>query len=127
MNPPSFVLFPVLYGGSIYIISTLFLYVLSNKYKEYKIGNNKVVKLEIKRDTVVASFIFIDAELRKYSRENKVAIKQKATPVKILSSDDVSFAKDSIDMVIKQIEDDILAKKELQKERRRKKKIEAES
>ncbi|MBQ7879159.1 MAG: hypothetical protein IJ317_00775 [Clostridia bacterium] len=89
------------------------------RYEEYKAGKTRLVRLLIKRGVVVCEFILPNADFKNYVNENKVSVKLAGTTMKILDETTVQAAKDSIDIVVKALEDEREYKKQLVLERRR--------
>ena len=89
------------------------------RYEEYKVGNSRIVRLLIKRETVIAEFILQNSDFKSYVSENKVAIRPAPTVLKITNSDMLKTACDSIEIVVKQIEAEKEAKRLEMLERRR--------
>ena len=73
----------------------------------------------IKRGEVVCEFIFIDKDFKNYANANNVKMKPSATTVKINEPAAVGVAKDGIDLVCQQIEEEKEYKKQLAREKRR--------
>ncbi len=94
----------------------------NNRYEEYKMASARLVRLLIKRGTVIAEFIFSNFDFKNYASENKVSVKQAPTAIKIVDEEAVKVAKDSIDICIKTYFDEKEMKKELAKEKRKAKK-----
>jgi hypothetical protein len=95
--------------------------ILNDRYEEYKQGNNRLVRLEIKRESIVCKFDLPNTDFKNYINENKVSVKQSATSIKIVDEAAVKVAKDSIDIAVKTIEAEKEYKKQLAKERRARK------
>lgn len=91
----------------------------NNNYTDYKIGANRLVRMMIKRGEIVCEFIFIDRDFKAYASENNVKMKPAATSVKINEPSAVGVAKDGIDRVCQQIEEEKEYKKQLAREKRR--------
>ena len=89
------------------------------RYEEYKIGKTRLVRLLIKRGTVICEFMLQNADFKNYISENKVSVKHSATVMKIEDAEAVQAAKDSVDIVIQAIAEEKEYKKELARERRR--------
>ena len=89
------------------------------RYEEYKIGKTRLVRLLIKRGTVICEFMLQNADFKNYISENKVSVKHAATVMKIEDAEAVQAAKDSVDIVIQAIAEEKEYKKELARERRR--------
>ena len=91
----------------------------NNNYIDYKIGSHRLVRMMIKRGEVVCEFIFIDRDFKTYANANNVKMKPSATAVKINEPAAVGVAKDGIDLVCQQIEEEKEYKKQLAREKRR--------
>ena len=91
----------------------------NNNYVDYKIGAHRLVRMMIKRGEVVCEFIFIDKDFKNYASSNNVKMKPSATAVKINEPAAVGVAKDGIDLVCQQIEEEKDYKKQLAREKRR--------
>ena len=91
----------------------------NNNYTDYKIGAHRLVRMMIKRGEVVCEFIFIDKDFKNYANANNVKMKPSATTVKINEPAAVGVAKDGIDLVCQQIEEEKEYKKQLAREKRR--------
>jgi hypothetical protein len=91
----------------------------NNNYIDYKIGAHRLVRMMIKRGEVVCEFIFIDRDFKNYANANNVKMKPSATAVKVNEPAAVGVAKDGIDLVCQQIEEEKEYKKQLAREKRR--------
>lgn len=91
----------------------------NSRYEEYKVGNSRIVRLLIKRDTVICEFILQNSDFKDYVAQNKVAIRPAPTVLKITSAEMLKTACDSIAIVVKQIEAEKEAKRLEMLERRR--------
>ena len=89
------------------------------RYEEYKVGKTRLVRLLIKRGTVVCEFLLTNANFKNYISENKVTVKQAPTVLKVVDAANVQAAKDSIDIVVRTIAEEKEYKKQLARERRR--------
>ena len=89
------------------------------RYEEYKVGNSRIVRLLIKRETVIAEFIIQNSDFKSYVSENKVAVRPAPTVLKITNADMLKTACDSVAIVVKQIEAEKEAKRLEMLERRR--------
>ncbi len=89
------------------------------RYEEYKIGKARLVRMLIKRGQVVCEFIMYNSDFKNYVNENKVAVKQAATVIKITDAAAVQAAKDSMDIVVNTINEEKEYKKQQAKERRK--------
>ena len=73
----------------------------------------------IKRGQIVCEFIMYNSDFKNYVNENKVAVKQAATVIKITDEAAVQAAKDSMDIVVNTINEEKEYKKQQAKERRK--------
>lgn len=89
------------------------------RYEEYKVGKNRLVRMLIKRGTIVCEFILPNSDFKNYVNENKLKIKSAPTVLKIIDQNSVQIAKDSIDISIKAIEEEKEYKRKISRERRR--------
>ena len=92
---------------------------------DYKIGVYRVVRLMIKRGEIVCEFRFIDRDILDYANASNIKMKQSATTIKVTEASAVGAAKDGIDLVCTQIEEDKEYKKELAREKRKEKRRQA--
>ncbi len=93
--------------------------VKNDRYEEYKVGKNRIVRMLIKRGVIVCEFILQNSDFRNFVNENKIAVKQSATSIKIVDESSVSVAKSSIDIAINAINEEKEYKKQLAREKRR--------
>lgn len=91
----------------------------NTRYEEYKTGKTRLVRLLVKRGVVVCEFILPNADFKNYVNENKVNVKVAGTTMKILDDTTLQAAKDSIDIVVKALEEEREYKRQLVLERRR--------
>lgn len=89
------------------------------RYEEFKIGKSRFVRMLIKRGQIVCEFIMYNSDFKNYVNENKVAVKQAATVIKITDEAAVQAAKDSMDIVVNTINEEKEYKKQQAKERRK--------
>lgn len=89
------------------------------RYEEYKIGLTRLVRLLIKRGTVMCEFILPNADFKNYVNENKVDVKLAASVMKITDEAAEQAAKDSIDIVVNAIAQEKEYKKQVAREKRR--------
>ena len=99
----------------------------NTKYEEYKIASYRLVRLLIKRGVVIAEFVFANSDFKNYTNENKVAVKDAATSIKVVDEDSLKVVFDSIDLAYKHSQEQIEYKKELAKEKRRAKREQQKS
>lgn len=93
--------------------------VKTSAYEDYKIGNNKIVRLKIKRDTVICEFTIANIQFKNYLKDNKVSVKQSTSVIKLLNDESLEAVKNSIDFAKKNIEEEKAYKKEQAKIRRK--------
>lgn len=94
-------------------------YVTTNGYDEYRLHGKRIVRLHIKRGTVICEFIIANPNFSRYVSTNKISVKQSATSLKIVSAKDVGAAKDSIDIAVRTIREEREEAKRRERERRR--------
>ena len=93
--------------------------VATGGYDEYRLYGKRVIRLLIKRGTVVAEFIIANPNFSRYVSTNKITVKQSATSLKILTAKDVGAAKDSINIAVRTIREEREETKQRGKERRK--------
>ncbi len=91
----------------------------NDRYEEYKVGKNRLVRMLIKRGVIICEFILQNSDFRNYVNENKISVKQSATSLKIIDSASVAVAKNSIDIAVNAINEEKEYKKQLAREKRR--------
>ena len=89
------------------------------RYEEYKVGKNRIVRLNIKRGVIQCEFILHNSDFKNYVNENKINVKQAATTMLVESAATVDAVKSSIDIVVAAIEEEKEYKKQLAKEKRK--------
>ena len=89
------------------------------RHEEYKVGNNRIVRLLIKRGIIHCEFILHNSDFKNYVNENKIAVRQSATTMLVESAATVDAVKNSIDIVVAAINEEKEYKKQLARERRR--------
>ena len=90
-------------------------------YEEYKVGKNRLVRLKIKRETVICELVIPNLAFKNYVSENRVEVKQAPATIKVVDDATLSAVKDSMQIAINAIEEERAYKKEQAKLRRRKK------
>ena len=90
-------------------------------YEEYKVGKNRLVRLKIKRDTLICELVIPNLDFKNYVSENKVEVKQAPATIKVVDDATLSAVKDSMQIAINAIEEERAYKKEQAKLRRRQK------
>ncbi len=88
-------------------------------YYDYKIGAYRVLRISVKRGEIVCQFTPIDGDFASYAEDSGVKIKRSDITIKVSEAAAVGAAKDSIDLIYRQIEEDKARKKELALEKRR--------
>ena len=91
----------------------------NDRYEEYKVGKNRIVRLLIKRGVIVCEFIIANSDLRNYMPDNKLKIKQAATTMKVYDETTLQAAKNAVDIAVRAIEDEKQYKKEQARAKRR--------
>lgn len=94
-------------------------------YEEYKVGKSRLVRLKIRRDTIICEFVIPNLAFKNYISDNKVSVKQAPAAIKVTDEAALSAVKDSISIAVKAIEEEKAYKKEQAKLRRKKKREEA--
>lgn len=90
-------------------------------YEEYKVGKSRLVRLKIKRDTVMCELVIPNLAFKNYVSENKVEVKQAPATIKVVDDATLAAVKDSMQIAINAIEEERAYKKEQAKLRRRQK------
>ncbi len=90
-------------------------------YEEYKVGKNRLVRLKIKRETVICELVIPNLAFKNYVSENRVEVKQAPATIKVVDEATLSAVKDSMQIAINAIEEERAYKKEQAKLRRRQK------
>lgn len=93
--------------------------VLTTGYEEFKLHSKRVIRLRIKKGTVICEFIIANTNFSRYISTNKISVKQAPTSFKLLEATDVGAAKDSIDIAVRTIIEEREEAKRQQRERRR--------
>lgn len=91
----------------------------NDRYEEYKVGKNRIVRLLIKRGVIVCEFVIANSDLRNYMADNKLKIKQAATTMKVYDETTLQAAKNAVDIAVRAIEDEKQYKKEKARAKRR--------
>ncbi len=91
----------------------------NDRYEEYKVGTNRLVRMLIKRGVIVCEFILHNSDFKNYVNQNKISVKQSATTIKVLDDSSVAVAKSSIDIAVAEIKKEKEFKKQLAREKRR--------
>lgn len=95
------------------------------RYEEYKVGSLRIVRMLLKRGVIVCEFMMQNQSFKSYMMENKISAKQSATVIKVVDDSSVQVIKDTIDIVVKQIEAEKEIKKQIAREKRKAKRQEA--
>ena len=93
--------------------------VKNDRYEEYKIGNTRLVRLQIKKGVIVCEVNLVNSDFMNYMADNKMRIKQAPTAIKIEDERSVELVKNVIDIAFKGIEEEREYKRQLRNERRR--------
>lgn len=88
-------------------------------YIDYKTGSYRVLRLTIKRGEIVCVFNFMDRDILNYAKAENAKVKRAPTTVRVVEASDVGVAKDGIDLVCRQIDEDKALRKRLALEKRR--------
>ena len=89
------------------------------RYEEYKLGNQRLVRMLIKRGVIHCEFILHNPDFKNYVNENKISVRQSATTMRIDNRETVDAAKNSIDIVVAAIAEEKEYKKQLAREKRK--------
>lgn len=95
----------------------------NNSSYVYKDASYRILRLMIKRGEIVCELNFIDREIKNYVDGSNVPVKQSATSIKVVEPAAVGVVKDGIDLVCSQISEDREYKKQLAREKRKRKKL----
>ena len=91
----------------------------NDRYEEYKVGKNRIVRLLVKRGVIVCEFVIANSDLRNYMADNKLKVKQAPTTLKVYDELTLQAAKNAMDIAVKAIEEEKLYKKEQARAKRR--------
>ena len=93
----------------------------NDRYEEYRYKGGRLVRILIKRNSVICEYLMTNDRFKRYVAGNKVKIKTAPIKLKITDKKSLQAAKDSIDIAKKNIDDEKTYKQEQAKLRRRKK------
>ena len=99
----------------------------NDRYEEYKVGKNRIVRLLIKRGAIVCEFVIANNDLRNYMSDNKLKLKQAPTTLKVFDEATLAAAKATMEIAVKAIEDEKAYKKEQARAKRKAAKAAAEA
>lgn len=99
----------------------------NDRYEEYKVGKNRIVRLIIKRGVIVCEFVIANNDLRNYMSDNKLKLKQAPTTLKVFDEATLAAAKATMEIAVKAIEDEKAYKKEQARAKRKAAKAAAEA
>ena len=99
----------------------------NDRYEEYKVGKNSIVRLLIKRGIIVCEFVIANSDLRNYMADNKLKVKQAPTTLKVFDEATLAAAKQTMTIAVKAIEEEKLYKKEQARAKRKAAKAAAEA
>lgn len=91
----------------------------NDRYEEYKVGKNRIVRLLIKRGVIVCEFVIANNDLRNYMSDNKLKLKQAPTTLKVFDEATLAAAKATMEIAVKAIEDEKAYKKEQARAKRK--------
>ena len=100
---------------------------MSKSCEQFAIGSKKIVRLSIKNDVVVCSFSLRNINVFAHEGENKIMISTASITTKITDSERVSAAKNTIDMVVRSINDEKELKSRLASEKRKQKTVQTDN
>ena len=92
---------------------------MSKNYYDYKVGLTRLVRMSIKRGEIICEFIFIDRDFKNYASQADLKIRSTGSMIKITEPAAVGVAKDGIDLVFTQLEEEREYKKQQAREKRR--------
>lgn len=92
---------------------------LNDRYEDYKVGITRLIRLRIKKDTILAELILPNSDFKYYVSDNKVDVKLAPTVIKVISWESVKVVKDSLDIVVKAIAEEKERKKEIARKKRK--------
>ncbi len=96
-------------------------HIKNDNYEEWKINSSRLVRLKIRRGVVIAEFNLQNREMKEHIAESRIDVKQSTTVVKLEDRTAVQFVIESIDLVVKVIEEEAEMKKEERARLRREK------
>lgn len=99
----------------------------NDRYEEYKVGKNRIVRLLIKRGVIVCEFVIANNDLRNYMSDNKLKLKQAPTTLKVFDEATLAAAKATMEIAVRAIEDEKAYKKEQARAKRKAAKAAAEA
>ena len=91
----------------------------NDRYEEYRYGNARLVRVLIRRDTVVCAYLMTNVNFKRYVAGNKIKVKTAPSVLKISDESALRAAKDSIGIAKKIVDDEKAYKKDQAKLRRR--------
>lgn len=91
----------------------------NDRYEEYRYGNARLVRVLIRRDTVVCAYLMPNVNFKRYVAGNKIKVKTAPSVLKISDESALRAAKDSIGIAKKIVDDEKAYKKDQAKLRRR--------
>ena len=91
----------------------------NDNYEEYKLGKSRIVRLKIKRGTILAELLIPNLTLKEYISDNKVDAKLAPTVIKVVDRESVDAVKDSMAIDVKVHLEEKELKKQQAKEKRR--------
>ena len=96
----------------------------NDRYEEYKVGKNRLVRLTIKKGVIVCEFILPNSDFKNFVADNDVEVKQAPVIMKITDAEMVKAAKESVNISMNIVNEEKARKAEIAKERRRAKRLE---
>ncbi|MGN1099502.1 MAG: hypothetical protein ACI4S9_04100 [Christensenellales bacterium] len=91
----------------------------NDRYEEYRIGKNRIVRMQIKRGAIFCEFLLLNSDFRNFISDNKVHVRQEPTVLRVENAQSVVAAKNGIDIAVKAAADEIEYKKQKRREKRR--------
>ena len=94
---------------------------LNDKCEQYAIGSKKIVRLSIKNDVVVCSFALRNVNVFAHKGNNRIMISTASITTKVTDREHVVAAKNTIDTVVRSINEEKQLKSRIASEQRKQK------
>lgn len=91
----------------------------NDRYEEYRIGKNRIVRMQIKRGAIFCEFLLLNSDFRNFISDNKVRVRQEPTVLRVEDEQSVLAAKNGIDIAVKAAADESEYRKQKRREKRR--------
>ncbi len=99
----------------------------NEKYEEYKVGKNRIVRIKIKNGTVVCELMIPNLDFKSYVDNSKVGVRQSATVIKVVDEASLNAVKGGIDVTLDQLQKERERKKEQNRIRNRERRAKLKS